>query len=88
MRFVLCILLAVLLPGSTFAANRTMSMSQAQAAAERGDPQAAAALATTTDRETCLNECVYRGLNRAQCADACRPALCHPEAEQPYCVGR
>jgi hypothetical protein len=88
MRLVLCILLAVLLPGSTFAAKRTLSLSQAHVAAERGDPQAAAALATTVDRVTCLNGCANRGYDTAQCADACRPGLCHPEAEQPYCVGR
>jgi len=86
--FCLCIVLAALLPGSASAASRTMSLSQAQAAAGKGDSQAAAAVATTTDRETCLNGCANRGHNKARCADACRPGLCHPGAETPYCVGR
>ena len=90
MRFVLCvcILLAALLPGSASAASRTMSLPQAQAAAAKGDSQAAAAVATTTDRQTCLDGCANRGHNKAQCADACRPGLCHPGAETPYCVGK
>ena len=40
MRFTLSILLVVLLPGSTFAAKQTMSLSQAHAAAEKGDAEA------------------------------------------------
>jgi hypothetical protein len=88
MRFVLCMLLAALLPGSTIAAERTLSLSQAHAAADKGDSQAAAALATTTDHQTCLNGCANRGYNEKQCADACRPGLCHPGAGQPYCVAR
>ena len=47
MRFVLCIVIAALLPGSALAAkSATMSLSRTQAAAARGDQQAAAALAT------------------------------------------
>ena len=52
MRFVLCIVIAALLPGSALAAKGgTMSFSRTQAAAARGDQQAAAALATTTYRK-------------------------------------
>lgn len=89
MRFVLCILIAALLPGSaSAAAKRTMSLSQAQAAAAKGDTKAAAAVATTTDRRTCQNECANRGHSKAQCADACRPGLCHPDGDTPYCIDR
>ena len=88
MRFVLCILLATLLPGSAFAAKQTMSLSQAEAAAAKGDADAEAALQTTTDQRTCLNECGKRGNDKAHCASACRPGLCHPGAETPYCVAR
>lgn len=86
MRFILCILLVALSPSCAFAAKGTMSLSQAQAAAEKGDAEAAAAVATKTDRQTCLNECAKRGHDKRQCADACRPGICHPGAEQPYCV--
>ena len=65
-----------------------MSLSQAQAAAEKGDAEAAAAVATTTDRQTCLNECANRGHDKGQCANACRPGICHPGAERPYCVAK
>ncbi len=88
MRFVLYILLAALLPGPVLAAKGTMSLTQAQAAAEKGDADAAAAVATTTDRQTCLNECANRGRDKGQCANACRPGTCHPGAEQPYCVAK
>ncbi len=55
MRFVLCIVIAALLPATALAAKGggSMSLSSAQAAAAKGDQKAAAALATTTDRETC-----------------------------------
>jgi hypothetical protein len=87
-RFVLCILLAALLPSPTFAAKGTLSLSQARIAAQKGDSQAGAALATTIDRQTCLNGCANRGYKKAQCAQACRPGLCHPTGEQPYCVSK
>ena len=86
MRFVLCILLAALLPASASAATRAMNFSQTRVAAEKGDSRAAAALVTTTDRVTCLNECGHRGYSGAHCASACRPGFCHPAAEQPYCI--
>ena len=88
MRFVLCILLVALSPSFAFAAKGTMSLSQAQAAAEKGDAEAAAAVATTTDRQTCLNECANRGHDKGQCTNACRPGICHPGAEHPYCVAK
>lgn len=88
MRFVLCVLLVALPPSFAFAANGTMSLSQAQAAAKKGDAEAAAAIATTIDRQTCLNGCANRGFNKGQCRNACRPGNCHPEAEQPYCVAK
>jgi hypothetical protein len=88
MRFVLCILLAVLLPSSAFAAKRTLSLSQARIASQRGNSQAGAALATTIDRQTCLSGCASRGYKKAQCVHACRPGLCHTGGEQPYCVAR
>ncbi len=88
MRFVLCILLAALLPDPALAAKATMSLSQAQAAADKGDADAAAAVATTTDRQTCFNECTNRGHDKAQCNSACRPGICHPGADTPYCVSR
>jgi len=88
MRFMLCLLLAIVLPGSALAAKETMTLSEAQAAAQKGNAEAAAALATTVDREVCLDGCAKRGHNRAQCSSACRPGLCHPGAEQPYCVER
>jgi hypothetical protein len=88
MRLVLCVLLTVLLPSSIFAAQRTLTRSEAQIAVGSGDAQAAAALTMTTDQVTCLNECARRGHSRAECADACRPGLCHPDTEQPYCISR
>jgi len=91
MRFVLCILLAALvpafLPGSASAAQRTMTTAQAHAAAAKGDQNAAVAIATTTDRETCLGGCESRGYGKSACASACKPGLCHPDGDQPYCVG-
>jgi len=88
MRFVLCILLVAMPSNIAFAAKGTMSLSQAQAAADKGDADAAAALVMTTDRQICLNECARRGHNKDQCANACRPGLCHLGAEQPYCVAK
>ena len=88
MRFVLCILLVALPPSFAFAAKRTMSLSEAQAAAAKGDADAAAAITMTTDRQTCLKECANRGHNKEQCTNACRPGLCHPGAEQPYCIAK
>ena len=90
MRFVLCIVIATLLPVSALAAKGggTMSLSRAQAAAAKGDQKAAAAVATTTNRDTCLSGCTSRGIGKRQCASACRPGLCHPDAEQPYCVSK
>jgi hypothetical protein len=90
MRFVLCIVIAALLPTSALAAKGggSMSLSRAQAAAAKGDQKAAAAIATTTDREVCMNECANRGHSKSQCVSACRPGLCHPGAEQPYCVAK
>jgi hypothetical protein len=86
-RFALCIVIAALLPASAFAAERTMSMAQAHAAANKGDQKASAAISTTTDRQTCLSGCESRGYGKSQCASACRPGLCHPDGDQPYCVG-
>ena len=56
MRFVLCVVIAALLPISALAATRggSMSLSQTQAAAARGDLQAAAALSTMTNRDGCM----------------------------------
>jgi len=88
MRLVLCVLITLLLANSTFAAERTLTRSEAQDAVASGDAQAAAALTMTTNQTTCLNECIRRGHNTAECADACRPGLCHPDAEQPYCISR
>lgn len=88
MRFVLCILLVALPPSFAFAAKGTMSLSEAQAAAAKGDAEAAAAITMTTDRQACLNGCAKRGHNREQCTNACRPGLCHPGAEQPYCIAK
>jgi hypothetical protein len=87
-RFALCIVIAALLPASAFAAGEgaTMSISRAQAAAAKGDQKAAAAVATTTDQGTCLSGCASRGHSKGQCATACRPGLCHPNGETPYCV--
>jgi len=89
MRFVLCIVITAILPASALAAGSgPMSLSRAQEAAARGDQQAAAALATTIDRDTCMGGCTSRGHPKAQCVTACRPGLCHPDAEQPYCVSK
>ena len=86
MRLVPCVLLTMLLASSAFAAQRTLTRSEAQLAVASGDAQAAAALTMTTDQATCLNECARRGHNSAACAEACKPGLCHPDAEQPYCI--
>jgi hypothetical protein len=88
MRFVLCILLVALPSSLAFAAKATMSLSEAQAAAAKGDADAAAAIMMTTDSQTCLNACANRGYNKEQCTNACRPGLCHPGAEQPYCIAK
>src|SRR6478609_4797188 len=88
MRLVLCVLLLALSPGVAFAAKDTMTLSQAQAAAAKGDSQAAAAIGTTTDQQTCLNECSNRGYDKGKCATACRPGICHPGGEPPYCVAK
>jgi hypothetical protein len=88
MHFVLCILLVALSPSFAFAAKGTMTLSEAQLAAAKGDADAAAAITMTTDRQICLNECARRGHNKDQCANACRPGLCHPGAEQPYCIAK
>jgi hypothetical protein len=88
MRFVLCVLLVALSPSFAFAANGTMSLSQAHAAAKKGDAKAAAAISTTVDRQTCLNGCADRGYNKRTCSNGCRPGICHPGAEQPYCVAK
>ena len=50
MRLVLCVLLTMLLTSSTFAAQRTLTRAEAQAAVGSGDAQAAAALTMTTDQ--------------------------------------
>lgn len=78
MRFVLCIVIAALLPASALAASNgaAMSLSRAQAAAEKGDQKAAAAVATTTDRESCMSGCANRGHSKSQCISACRRGLC------------
>jgi len=86
MRLVLCALITMLLTNSTFAAQRTLTRSEAHNAVATGDAQAAAALTMTVNQKTCLNGCKKRGHNTAECADACRPGLCHPDAEQPYCI--
>jgi hypothetical protein len=90
MRFVLCVVIAAMLPASALAqkGGGSMSLSSAQAAAAKGDQKAAAAIQTTTDRQTCTNECANRGHSKSECASACRPGLCHPGAEQPYCVSK
>jgi hypothetical protein len=90
MRFVLCIVIAALLPASAWAAKGggSMSLSRAQAAAAKGDQNAARAVATTTDRESCMTGCANRGISKNKCVSACRPGLCHPGGEQPYCVSK
>ena len=86
MRLVLCIMLAALPPSFAFAAKGIMTLSEAQAAAATGDADAAAAIMMTVNRQTCLKGCADRGHNKDQCTDACRPGLCHPGAEQRYCI--
>ena len=88
MRFILCVVMAALLPASALAAtsSETLSLSRAQKAAARGDQKAQFALSTTTDRESCMSGCSSRGLSKGQCVKACRPGVCHPGGEQPYCV--
>ena len=90
MRFVFCVVIAALLPVSAPAATggSSMSLSQTQAAAARGDLQAAAALSTMTNRDGCMSGCASRGHPKDQCVSACRPGLCHTGGEQPYCVSR
>ena len=90
MRFVLCIVIAALLPASALAAkgSGSMSLARAQAAAAKGDQKAAAAIATTTDRESCMTGCANRGISKNKCVSACRPGLCHSGGEQPYCVSK
>jgi len=87
MRFVFLILLA-LLSGSAIAADKALTISEAQEAAGAGDAQAAAALTMKTDRTTCMNECARRGNGNAQCVEACQPGLCHPNASTPYCISQ
>ena len=87
MRFVLCIVIAALLPASALAATE-MSLSSAQAAAAKGDQKAAAAVQTTTSRDGCMSGCDARGFSKNKCVEACRPGLCHPGAETPYCVSK
>jgi hypothetical protein len=89
MRFVLCLLLiATMLPGSALAAKRSFSIAQAEAAAARGDTEAAAALSTTIDQQLCLSECANRGIDKGQCAAGCRRGLCHTGGEHAYCVAK
>ena len=90
MRFVLCVVIAALLPVSALAATGggAMSLSRAQAAAARGDQKAVAALATTTSRAGCMSGCASRGHPKSQCVSACRPGLCHPGGQLPYCVSK
>jgi len=90
MRFVLCVAIAALLPVSALAATGggAMSLSRAQAVAARGDQKAATALATTTNREACMGGCTGRGIRKNRCVSACRPGLCHPGGQVPYCVSK
>ena len=90
MRFVLCVVIAALLPVSALGATGgdSMSLSQTQAAAARGDLQAAAALSTMTNRDGCMSGCASRGHPKDRCVSACRPGLCHTGGEQPYCVSK
>jgi len=87
LRLTLCILLAAAVPGSAIAAKRTVSLTQARSAAAKGDADFSAALAMTTDRNTCLNGCGSRGYDEAHCKLFCKPGFCHPDEETPYCVG-
>jgi hypothetical protein len=91
MRFVLCIVIAALLPASTLAAKGgggSMSLARAQAAASKADQNAARAIATTTDRESCMTGCANRGISKNKCVSACRPGVCHTGGEQAYCVSK
>ena len=90
MRLVLCVFIAALLPVSALAATGggAVSLSRAQAAAARGDQNAVAALATTTSRAGCMSGCASRGHSKGQCVSACRPSLCHPGGQLPYCVSK
>ena len=89
MHFVLCVVIAALLPVSALAATGGGAMSLSpQAAAARGDQKAVAALATTTSRAGCMSGCASRGHRKSQCVSACRPGLCHPVGQLPYCVSK
>jgi len=44
--------------------------------------------ATTTNRDACMSGCANRGISKNKCVSACRPGLCDPGAEQPYCVSK
>ena len=90
MHFVLCVVIAALLPVSALAAKGggPMSLSRTQAAAARGDQKAVAALATTTSRAGCMSGCASRGYSKRRCVSACRPGLCHPGGQLPYCVSK
>jgi len=90
MRFVLCIVIAALLPTSALAAKGggAMSLSRAQAAAAKGDQRAAAALSTMVNRDTCLSGCASRGIPKRQCVSGCRPGVCHTGGEREYCVSK
>ena len=72
MRFVLCIVIAALLPASALAATGggSMSLSQTQAAAAKGDQKAAAAVQTTTSRESCMSGCDARGYSKNKCVES------------------
>jgi hypothetical protein len=90
MRFILCVVIAALLPVPALAAKGggAMSLSRTQAAASKGDQQAAVALSTMTNRNDCMSGCAGRGHSKDQCVSACRPGICHPGGEQPYCVSK
>jgi hypothetical protein len=90
MRFVLCVVVAALLPAPALAAKdgQALSLARAKEAAARGDQKAAVALATTTDRDGCMSGCASRGHPKSECVSACRPGICHPGGEQPYCVSK
>lgn len=85
---VLCLVATTMLPASAIAAKRVMSLTQAQAAAQKGDADASAAVGVTTDHDTCLNGCANRGYDKGHCNTACRPGLCHLDEETPYCVAK
>ena len=88
MHFVLCIVIAMLLPATALAqkGGAPMSVASTQALAAKGDQNAAAALTLTITQETCMNGCASRNYPKNQCVTACQPGLCHPGGEQPYCV--